>query len=60
MAALIEDAQAEGALGRRLNGRQVAVLLEGFSFSRALDDISLHPESEASWMQILVAVLESL
>ncbi len=60
MAALIEEVQGRGVFGHRLNGRQVAVLLEGFSFSRALDDISLHPESEESWMQILLLVLENL
>lgn len=60
MATLIEEVQARGLLGRGLGGRQLAVLLEGFSFARALDDISLHPEPAASWMQMLLLVLENL
>jgi len=60
MAALIEEVQARGLFGRRLTGRQLAILLEGYSFARALNDISLHPESEESWMQILLLVLENL
>jgi AcrR family transcriptional regulator len=60
MATLIEDVQARGLFGRRLTGRQLAILLEGYSFARALNDISLHPESEESWMQILLLLLENL
>ncbi|MFI5036000.1 MAG: TetR/AcrR family transcriptional regulator [Acidimicrobiales bacterium] len=60
MSGLIEDLQARGLLGRGLRARQLAVLLEGFSFGRALDDISLHPESDASWYQMLVLVLENM
>lgn len=60
MAALIEGVQDRGLFGRRLNGRQIAVMLEGYSFGRAVDDISLHPESEESWMQILLLLIESL
>jgi AcrR family transcriptional regulator len=60
MTALLEEVQARGIIGRRLNGRQLAVLLEGFSFGHALDDISLHPQTPDSWMQILLLVLGSL
>jgi AcrR family transcriptional regulator len=60
MTLLIEDVQARGLFGRRLTGRQLAILLEGYSFARALNDISLHPETEESWMQILLLLLENL
>lgn len=60
MAELIEEVQGRGVFGRRLTARQLAVLLEGYSFARALNDISLHPETGESWMQILLLVLENL
>ncbi len=60
MAELIEEVQERGVLGRRLSARQLAVLLEGFSFARALNDVSLHPETGESWMQILMLLLENL
>ena len=59
-AEIIEDLQHRGVLGRKLTGRQVAVLLEGFSFGRALDDISLNPESDAAWLKVLFMILEAL
>jgi len=60
MAKLIEEVQERGVLGRRLSARQLAVLLEGYSFARALNDVSLHPETTESWMQILLLLLENL
>jgi AcrR family transcriptional regulator len=60
MATLIKEMQDRGLFGRALNGRQLAVLLEGLAFGRALDDISLHPESAASWLQMLLLILDNL
>jgi AcrR family transcriptional regulator len=60
MTTLIEGVQDRGIFGRRLTARQLAVLLEGYSFARALNDISPHAESPESWMQILLLLLENL
>jgi len=60
MAELIEEVQERGIFGRRLSARQLAVLLEGYSFARAFNDVSLHPETAESWMQILLLLLENL
>lgn len=59
MAELIEEVQSRGGFGRRLTARQLAVLLEGYSFARVRNDISLNPETGESWMQILPLVLEN-
>ena len=56
---MIEGLQSRGVIGSSLNGRQLAVLLEAFSFGRALDDISLHPETNETWNAMLLKVLSS-
>jgi len=57
---LLEDLQARGLVGRRLTGRQLAVLLEGISFGRAFDEISLKPETSSSWADALRALFDGV
>jgi AcrR family transcriptional regulator len=59
-AAMLEDLQLRGVIGSSLTGRQFAVLLEGFSFGRALDDISPKPESNETWLKMLHMILNAV
>lgn len=59
-AAMLEGLQDRGVIGRSLNARQLAVLLEGFTFGRALDNIAPNPQTNESWLEILLLILEAL
>ncbi len=53
---ICEDLYERGVLGGILTAREFARLLEVHSYARAINDMSLTPESEESWERILTFI----
>lgn len=60
MAALTEAVQARGVIGRRLTGRQLAIVIEGFGIAKELDAITAAPEPNEVWLEMLATMLRNL
>jgi len=54
----VETLQQKGLANKALSARQSAVLLESLFVSRSTNDTHLTPESDESWAQIIVEVLQ--